>query len=461
MEYSDDKTNRDGKLDTVDTEQTSSVNDDADRIVARSDGDEGAVGQKTVETGKASERSGSAGELAALSIKAIAVAMSVVILFTCILAVALPLAAMRIFNKLGMSARAVDFGERYIAVQLDEYGAGGSDAKGNMLKLSHTPALTNDDFIEALYVCNNLSYRLMEDAYAANDAVRGEYYAERLEKYTRMYLSLNNVGVVNSKKSAQNVSSMPSIALRPMVYSYGHDMRVMNFRARARLGKTTYAMYDSRSNDAGTVTELATLSNTFNGLVLNGASRPAIMAALDDYVDFVGQIGEYLDVCFLRAGVENDLSKRVRVAGIDGVSVVSELFVSETYYNVFKGDEFPLFIDSVNGFTNLYKQLKQRFNDYAQAAVDFKPSDGNNNKLDEQLHQLYWLQALASAARRLHYAEMLLYYNSDMFGIHAQAIRDDYPSWQGEITVEHNGQQRQISEVYADKLIEYIKQYQS
>ena len=78
----------------------------------------------------------------------------------------------------------MDFGERYISRELGDYegmfeyvdndgnkregiaDASHTDDRGNFDILAKTGTLTNDDFIEALYVCTKLSYDLAETYYA-------------------------------------------------------------------------------------------------------------------------------------------------------------------------------------------------------------------------------------------------------------------------------------------------------
>lgn len=414
-----------------------------------------------------------ASELAAVTVKAVAVALSVVIMLLCILAVALPLQTMRVFNTLGMSERAVDFGERYVSRRLREIDGGTAetkgaytDSKGNYPNVSRTPSLSDKDFIEALYVCVNLSDKLMNAGYAAGDTATGAYYAERLEKYTRLYLSLNNVSAVSAEKNKFNIASMPSAALHPAVYSYEHDMRVLNYRARAYLGTTSGMTYNNRSNELGVMTTLTERANTLNGAI--PADRNARIQLLDDFVDFVDQIGEYLDVQFLLAGVENDLSKKIDI--IDGDNymtewpIVSEMSVRKLYAGKLEGNEFSLLVvgldsitDTSYGFTRVYDQLKI-FGQYAQWAVEFTPLEGSR---EEMLHQLYWLRSLSSAAQRLWYAEMLMYYNSTMFGRSGDAIVDEYGNCQSYSQVIYGGQQNQLVDVYGRKLKEYVDLYKA
>lgn len=457
MEYSDDKLNYggpDGPTDII-------VNNDSDyvtmpKITATRRDDVKTSDNKNDEN---NDSPSVVGELIAVAVKATAIALSLLAMLVCILAVGLPFTSMRLFNKFGMSERAVDFGERYISGELNEYGAAKTDNLGNYFELSRTAALTNDDFTEALYVCNSLSRKLMNGYFQAGDTARGRYYAERLEKYTRMYLSLNNVALVNSRKDARNIASVP-VALRPTVYSYAHEMRVMNYRARSYLGTTDRMLYEPGLS--GIITETQTQSATFAG------STQSINAQLlDEFVDYVDQLGEYLDVEFLRAGVENDLSKKfdIRVGDrvIKDVPVYSETYMINKGRNVLKGTEFSVFLNGTDavsgaqaGFTSLYTQLKC-FGAYAQWAVDYVPSSGANAESD-RLKQLYWLQILTQTAQRFWYMENLLYYSRDNFGISSNAIADEYVNSTcqkfGQVT--YDSRLYRISEVYTVKLGEYL-----
>ena len=383
------------------------------------------------------------------------IALSLIAMLACIIAFALPLTSMRLFNSMGLSERAVDFGEKYISRELKSHKssdgkrtAAYTDKDGNMPVLTATPALTNDDFLEALYVCNNLSDKMMTESLKSGDEVRAKYYAERLEKYTRMYLSLNNLSAITLQKDRENIASVPS-AVRPVVYSYEHDLHVLNYRARAVLGKTNGMTYNNRSERLGVMTTpnsrseslYATMPDTVAGRI----------ALLDEYVDYAAQLGAYLDIEFMRLGVDTDMRK-----------VLNEPFVFKNYSNKLDGDEFSLFItplkeatESSNGFTRLYNQLSC-FTRYAQWAVDTVPPEENG-----KLHQLYWLRVLSSVIGKLSYMDMLLYYNSTNLGLNGQAIRDAYPTCQRYDAVNYKGNMSietscQILDVYADKLAAYI-----
>lgn len=394
--------------------------------------------------------------------KTLFLALSLIAMLSCIIALSLPLQTMRLFNSWGMSARAVDFGDRYISRETKKYGADVADERGNMLALSSTEALTNDDFVEALYVCTTLSDRLMMDALKSGDTEMAEYYAERLEKYTRMHLSLNSLSAVSLKTDAKNIASVPA-AVRSVVYSYEHDMRVLNYKARSVLGQTNYIPYNTRSNRVGIITDLY---ERWDHFVLEAmpTTVEGITARLDDFVDYVGQLGAYLDVEFVRLGVETDLStKKYALTNGVNVSVLNETIINRLYgQRLLDGDEFALFImplseatKSNNGFTTLYYRLTSIFTRHAQLAVDTVPREENG-----RLHQLYWLNVLSSVSRKLWYMEMLLYFNTDKLGVNKDAVLEEYGALQRCMFVNYellNGvPTSQLSEVYAAKLTQYL-----
>lgn len=474
MEMSDDKLNHDEQNITEPDAAADKLDLDAGlarpnaELQEKSEQPSEQKHEQTVETGSAfddmdddsakRQSRGSVSELIAVTVKTVAVVMSIILMLTCILAVGMPLQAMRIFNSLGMSERAIDFGERYIARELNSYDADKTDVRGNYVALSKTSELTNDEFTEALYVTINLSSKLMEQYYGAGDGRNGEYYAQRTEKYTRMYLSLNDISRVTSEQSKSDMQSVPMLAMRPAVYDYAHSLRELNYRARSYMGTTDVMLYDSgRMGDV--VSDLNSSSNSNNGDIEFDRTNPnVVIAVLDRFVDYVGQLGEYLDVEFIRAGVENDLSTRTST----GSSILTETYVSQTYYNALSGDEFSMFITRMGGFSYVYNNLK-KFAEYAQLAVDFNPSDRYDNKAEEQLHQLYWLQELYSAQRRLWYMAMLLHYSSEKFGMSSKAIRDEYSmgTCRDYMYVTYEGSINTILGVYQTKFDEYVSQYRS
>ncbi|MDE6201574.1 MAG: hypothetical protein K2M47_06850 [Clostridiales bacterium] len=415
-------------------------------------------------------------ELLSAIFKTTFVALSLIAMLACIIAFAIPLTTMRLFNSMGLSERAVDFGERYISRELEsnkstdgKRTAAYADSDGNMPVLTATPALTNDDFIEALYVCNNLSDKLMTESLKAGDNARAEYYAVRLEKYTRTYLSLNGLSAVTLKKDRDNIASVPA-AVRPAVYSYEHDMHVLNYRARAVLGKTDKITYNNRSERLGVMTTPSERSERLYGTVAD--TEQGRIALLDEYVDYAAQLGAYLDIEFMRIGVETDFSKRYTIKVKEPVSgdeislnvtALNDRFVQLYYSDKLDGDEFSLFIlplkevtpDSY-GFTRLFNQLSS-FTRYAQMAVDTVPSEENG-----VLHQLYWLRVLSDVSRKLWYMEMLLYGNMKNLGMNGEAIRDavdtckKYTLVDYKLTGMSSVTSCQILEVYADKLAAYI-----
>lgn len=410
-------------------------------------------------------------ELLTALFKTLFVALSLIAMLSCIIAIALPLKTMRLFNSWGMSARAVDFGERYIARELESYKSqdGGRTASyteqdGDMPVLGATEELTNDDFIEALYVCITLSDKLMTEAFKSGDELKAKYYAARLEKYTRMYLSLNSLSAVSLKTDSKNIYSVPA-AVRPVVYSYEHDLRVLNYKARAVLGSTDNLPFNNRPGDI--MTTVFERAETMYG------ARPltdeAKVALIDYFVDYVGQLGAYLDVEFMRIGVETDLNKKYQLKNGDStytVTILNETLINRLYGSrVLDGDEFTLFLmplkdvtESNNGFTSLYYRLNI-FTQYAQWAVDTVPVEENG-----RLHQLYWLSVLSSVSKKLYYMEMLMYYNTDKLGLNRDAVIKEYGTCQSYMIVNYHlsnmssATSCQISDVYADKLKQYLAQ---
>lgn len=411
-----------------------------------------------------------ADELITVIVKSLFVTLSLIAMLACILAVALPLTSMRVFNKLGMSERAVDFGERYISRELRSY----TDADGrtaayvdeydNYPVLSLTPELTNDDFVEALYVCNRLSDKLLTQSLLAGDAARAEYYARRLQKYTGMYLSLNGLSALSIKTDADNIAGMPSAALRPVVYSYEHDMRVKNYKARAVLGNTDRMAYNNRRYTDGITVSLNEFSNTVYGT--SSDTDEGKVRLLDDYIDYIDQLGAYLDVEFIKLGVETELTKQFTVDIGDreiDVPVLSETYIKSEYAEILDGDEFSLFLiplkdvtESNKGFTRLYSQLSC-FTRYAQWAVDTVPVAD-----DGKLHQLYWLKVLSSVSQKLWYMEMLMYYSSTTLGLNGESVIASYNTCQRYTLVKYDNPAMsgvvdyQISEVYRLKLQDYV-----
>ena len=218
MNISDDKITDGTSVEYCGDEMSDKPSADAsdDKPVTIAMGDrkpDGGDGSSSVKASSGSD--GFVGEAVALSVKAVAVALSVFMLILSILTVVMPLSAMRVFNKLGMSERAINSGERYINNRTDKYDAGGIDERGNFKALSATPQLTNSDFIEALDVCISLSYKLTEKYAKTDDVDSTRYFAQILEKYTRMYMSLSGFRGVSEKKNAANIAAVPMLSMRP------------------------------------------------------------------------------------------------------------------------------------------------------------------------------------------------------------------------------------------------------
>ena len=408
-----------------------------------------------------------ADELLTALFKTLFVALSLIAMLSCIIALAFPLKTMRLFNSWGLSERAVDFGERYISRELKSYKsadgkrtAAYTEKDGDMPVLGATAKLTNDDFVEALYVCITLSDRMMTEAFKSGDESRAKYYAARLERYTRMYLSLNSLSAVSLKTDSKNIYSVPA-AVRPVVYSYEHDLRVLNYKARAVLGRTDNLPYSNRPGEI--MTTVFERAETMFGVKPD--TDAAKVALIDNFVDYVGQLGAYLDVEFMRIGVDTDLSTaKYKLDNGASVTILNETIVNRLYGDrVLDGDEFSLFImplkdvtETSNGFTSLYHRLKI-FKQYSQWAVDITPNEENG-----ALHQLYWLRVLSNVANKLYYMELLLNSNKRMLGLNHDAISEEYQYHTCELYTHVDYEYLPgvpwalISNVYADKLKQYL-----
>lgn len=374
------------------------------------------------------------GELVAVSLKAVAVALSVVALILSILTVAMPLSAMRVFNKLGLKERALCSGERYIARRIDGYDGEITDERGNFTVLAGNPELCDDDMVEAINVCVTLSESLMNRFAAEGDEKSTVHFAKKLEEHTRQYASLYGVGLINADRNSAAIASVPSLALRPFVYDYAHTNMVLNYRARTYLGETDYALEERSSGD--NVTRIIDLAN------LGGIVPPLNLGNIDRYVDYIGELGAYLDVKLTQVGA---------------VGTPNETFVKDNLRGVLDGTELELLVNRTDGYTPLCRMLlnsNSTFTQYAQAAVDYQPQT-----IDEMLHQLFWLREFSTVSTRLYYLGMLVYYNQTAFGQRADDVATEYDALHMTKFVQYNGMQRQLSEVYEAKLGVYIDIY--
>lgn len=370
----------------------------------------------------------------AIGIKAAAIAAALIVLVTAIISVALPFSAMRVYNALGMSERALNSGMSYIEHRLSAENAAGEDEIGNFSDLGANAKLSgSSDFIEAIDVSSALAFRLMKESVAASDARSAEYFAQKSERYTRMYASLNGVRTVNAQKNQNNIEAMPLIAMRPYVYDYAHRVIVENFTARVHMGQTDTMLYDS-GRDGVAAIATSWLSNTYAGSSVSSDT----LNTVDGFVDYADCLRAYIEL---------------RLSALGITTVLTESEASQKYRNVLTGDEFSLFVTREDGFTQLYRNI-MRFSEYAQAAVNFAPSD-----LDEMLHRLYVLNILTDVANKMWSMSMLLYYNADAYGANAQKVRDEYGICEMFCYVNYEGGARLMSEVYNRELARYIARF--
>ncbi len=379
-----------------------------------------------------------AGEFVGISVKAAAVELSIVMLILSILTVAMPLSAMRVFNKLGMESRALYSGGRYISSRLDKYDADETDELGNYVKLNGTGELSDENMLESLNVCINLSDKLIDKNAGKKkqtESVKNKTkrYAERLEKYTRMYASLSDVRQINADRDKAAVASFPkNPELHSFVYDYAHTNMVLNYRARVYTGETDYMLYDS-GHGGDSVQSLSNRALTYNGLVNKNT-----VTNIDGFVDYIGQLGAYLDIKLTEMGaMENP--------------VPQETYVAEHLKDVMDGTEFELFADKINGYTFVYTNL-ECFTEYATAAYEYAPQT-----LDDRLHQVFWLREFSTVATRLYYLGMLLYYNQDSYGQKAYEIGQEYDNLHSMCYIYDNT--KHLNLAYEEKLNEYITEY--
>lgn len=382
------------------------------------------------------------GELIGISLKAVAVALSVFMLILSILTVAMPLSAMRVFNKLGMKERALVSGGQYISTRIGKYKKDYTDENGkvhyadelgNYIVLSDNAELSDDDMQEALNVCVTLSGSLMTECADNGDKKNAEYFAQKLELYTRQYASLSGIGQINTERSKLAVANVPSISMRPFVYDYTHTNLVLNYRARVYTGETDYMLIDNVAGD--NIRGVTDLAGSYGGL-----TSALNVGNIDRYVDYIGQLGAYLDIKLTELGVTGNLT---------------ESFAASNLKNVMDGTEFELFVDKINGYSSIYRMLKDgsaSFTKYAQAAVDYAPTT-----TDERLHQLFWMQEFATVSTRLYYLGMILYYNHEAYGQKSNEVKEEYDDLHMMKYVNYDGMSRQLSEVYVSMLNEYIR----
>ena len=404
-----------------------------------------------------SENGNAIGDIARVAFKAVAVALSLVLLITSIFTVALPLKAMRIFNNLGMYERALVSGTRYIdgelkreKVDVSMIGkyyillSNGINDNQNALSLATSipSSLNNADFIEALEVCINLSDKLMRESAEKDDIKSAKYFAERLEKYTRYYSAVFGVSTVFDEKDAKNKQTF-SPALHPFVYSVRHALMTQNFRARYYMDEFDEMLCNGGTN--GYVLRRTDNNiNTFNGTNVYNTDGTLNRTIMNNFVDYVDQLSEYVAIEFERCGMTD--------------AKLNELEETrKKYAHALDGSEFKLFLTKENGYTRLYQGLKS-FPSYAQAAVSFSPQNA-----DEQLMQLFWVQKLATAANRFWNMEILVWFNRESYGVSMDAIDEEYGAhaYRNFINVRYPGnQQNTLEGVYDIFMKNYIDNFQ-
>lgn len=394
----------------------------ADILPPRSPSDEDDAKKQSV------DKKSFAGELVVFSLKAVAVALSLVILILSIITVAAPLSAMRVFNNMGMYERALNSGDRYIFSRLKSAGADKENAFGEYRALMTDAELSDGDMLEALDVCIGLSDKLMRK-YADDDKKSSAYFADELDKYIRILFSLQNETDIMREKTKKRLEAFAP-AYRPLVYDYKHSLMTLDYEARVRSAdgdKIATMFYDSNGatpsdRDESKFTMPATTqSHNLYSVVLNSDTAwNTVMNYIDWFVDYVDQLGTYLDI-------------KERALGL--TKPISEVEANRDYLNALNGDEFSLLITPGGGYTRLYNELmgnsgvmdmSARANGlmfkFGQLAYEFDTRGDS----EIALHRLYWLRIINSTAERLWNMQMLLFRSRDMFGQNSTVVSDEY-----------------------------------
>lgn len=377
------------------------------------------------------------GDMIGFGIKVAAVALSVVFLLISILSVALPFSAMKVYNQLGMYDRALESGERFINGKMNKHYGWQTDDYGYMLSVGKL--VNDDDFIEALDVCITLSDKLMRAQLKDKSISGAKYYAEKLERYTYAFICLSSDTF--TKRNSQNITNVPYLQLRPLVYNYRHTVMKLNYSARSVLGNTDKMLYYIGYQDRP-ITSVTERLNTLNPFNLSSITA----TYLDQYVDFIGELNAYLDY-------------ELGLLDLTGVSL-DETTVRTKYSKILDGTQFSLFVNE-NGFTDLYNRLSSSFTPYAQFAYDYDPTT-QTDTMDARLKQLYWLAELTSFAEKMSGVQTLWYYNVYAYpGTVDEKIRDDYPSWDVRRAVYDGQQNRVLIELYEVLMNRYLSIFQS
>ncbi|MCH5163304.1 MAG: hypothetical protein J1G38_07475 [Clostridiales bacterium] len=413
-----------------------------------------------------------AGELVALSVKAVAVALSLVVLIVSILVVAMPLSAMRVFNNLGMYERALNSGDRYIESRLDDAKANKTNDKGEYNLVRYRTALSDADMLEALDVCIDLSDDLMKK-YVGKDQKSAAYFADRLDKYIRIYMSLNGEPTISSDKSKEMLDAMPP-AYHPFVYDYRHTLMTMDYAARVYSGDAEKLnMMIVNTNGSGEyLMSPSDQSHNLYAISVDDMPWNVQMSRLDWFVDYLDQLNTYLAIQEERLGVTGTLT---------GVSAMDK------FSHVLKGDEFTVLVTPTpkgnrnTPFTDVYDYLmgtsELYYDDnmstrreglifkYVQLAYHF---DIRGNT-DYKLKRLHWLSVMVSAVNRLWNMQMLLFHSREAYGAYSTKISNEYYSdafkYARSVIVGYDSDEkpvyRELSAIYEEEMSDYLRLFQN
>ena len=154
--------------------------------------------------------------------------VAAVLAFSCFL-VFFPYPAMKIYSGLGNRELALNSAEKYLERHANQY-----DAEKNVLP---TPF---GKYADALYFAVNTSNSFMNEASRGGklDSREAKHYAQKVYKYSQMYLSANTIESLYErtlKVDAYSLKNTPR-SLHPYVYSYRDDLERASFKAAYILG---------------------------------------------------------------------------------------------------------------------------------------------------------------------------------------------------------------------------------
>lgn len=326
---------------------------------------------------------------------------TLVALIVAITALAAPLSAMRTYNKLGMTNRALESATRYIDDRLNKQNV---EHSYNIYTLGMADgSFTDNDFIEATRTAIYLSDKMMA---SASNKSKQLGYAAMLERFTREYLSIFGIQAVNDAKSQTDVQSV-TYTLQPYVSNYARTLRILNYRARVILGESDKLIYLDTVNASGSVItdiviDTLTASNSIFGIEFPTGNANRDLDAANRFIQFAAQLNEYVVYELNRLNINESMSDGDIHTAINSAISKGEITSSSKY--------FSLLINRDRGFSGIYNNIVGlraggsntdfddfRFVRYTDYIVESMPVGG----VMERLNQLYGIHISALLSRNM------------------------------------------------------------